>query len=318
MTATLDPTRADPADVGRVLVDQVAGVVLGKRGTITLAVAAMLAGGHVLLEDLPGVGKTSLAKALAASIGGAVGRVQGTADLLPADITGFSVFNPTTGEWLFRPGPIFNQVVLFDEINRATPRAQSALLEAMAEGQVTADGVARVLSAPFFVIATQNPRTDAGTFPLSAGQRDRFAVVLTLGMPDRASERDIVSGIGGLDAVAGLRPVVDRAQLGAAVAAVAAVHAAEPLIDYVVDVAEATRRHPDVSVGLSPRGAQVLLRVAKSFACLAGRHFVLPDDVKAVAPWVIAHRLELRSAVSLGRATQVASEALASVVVPVP
>lgn len=300
------------------LVDQVATVVLGKRGVITLAVAALLSGGHVLLEDLPGVGKTSLAKALAASIGGEVGRVQGTADLLPADITGFSIFNPATGDWLFRAGPIFNQVVLFDEINRATPRAQSALLEAMAEGQVTVDGVARQLSSPFFVIATQNPQTDAGTFPLSAGQRDRFSVVLTLGMPDRSAERDIVAGVGGLDAIVGLQPVVTASELAGAIASVAEVHAAEPLVNYVVDVAEASRRHVEVTVGLSPRGAQVLLRVAKAFACLNGRHFVLPDDVKAVAPWVIAHRLELRSETSLIRATQVALDVLASVAIPVP
>lgn len=312
----------DPAIFGTALIDQVATVLLGKRASVTLAVSALFAGGHVLVEDLPGVGKTSLAKALAASIGGSAGRIQGTADLMASDITGFSIFNPASGDWVFRRGPIFNDVVLFDEINRATPRAQSALLEAMAERQVTVDGEVRPLAPQLFVIATQNPQTDAGTFPLSAGQRDRFALVLSLGLPDRDVERDVVAGIGGLDAVDALRPVFAPADLRAIVAEVKATHVAGPLVDYVVDVAIATRRHPDIATGLSPRGSQVLLAVAKAYARLGGRTFVLPDDVKAVAVPVIAHRLEFRAAragfTSVAHAAAVTVDILASVPVPVP
>ena len=192
-----------------------------------MTVAAVLAGGHVLIEDLPGVGKTSLAKAMAASIGGSVGRVQGTPDLLPADITGFSVFNPASGEWTFRPGPIFHNVVLVDEVNRATPRAQSALLEAMAEGQVTVDGVVRPLPEAFCVLATQNPLSDAGTFPLSAGQRDRFSVVVSLGLPAREAERAVVLGQGGTAALAQLQTVAGPEQLAARRAELEGLHAAD-------------------------------------------------------------------------------------------
>ena len=311
----------NPTAVGRALVDAVSSALLGKAEAVTLAVAALLAGGHVLVEDQPGVGKTSLAKALAASIGGSVGRIQGTPDLLPADITGFSIYHPGSGEWLFRAGPIFNDVVLFDEINRATPRAQSALLEAMAEAQATVDGVPRRLSESLFVIATQNPQNDVGTFPLSAGQRDRFAVVLALGLPEREVEREIVTGIGGLAAAEALSAVVDRATLLRAVQAVAAVHAAPPLVDYVLDLAAASRRDPRL-VGLSPRGSRVLLRVAQAYAVLAGRSFVVPDDVQAVALAVLAHRLEsgvggtALSGMDSGRERALA--VLASVAVPVP
>jgi MoxR-like ATPase len=253
---------ASPAiDVARALVDNVASVVLGKRDEIALVVAGLLAGGHVLLEDVPGVGKTLLAKSLARSVAGTIGRVQGTADLMPADITGVTVYDRDRRTWEFHPGPVFHNVVLVDEINRATPRAQSALLEAMGEGQVTVDGTPHALPIPFFVIATQNPYGDVGTFPLVEGQCDR------------------------------LQPVVTGEGLVRAIAAVRATYAAPAIADYVLDVVAATRNDGDLDHGASPRAARTLLDVARAFAAVAGRDFVTPDDVKAVAVAVLAHRV---------------------------
>ena len=307
-----------PGALGRALAAQVDTVVLDGGGAVRLTVAAVLAGGHVLIEDVPGVGKTSLAKALATSIGGAVGRVQGTPDLLPSDITGFSVFNPGSGEWTFRPGPIFHHVVLVDEVNRATPRAQSALLEAMAEGQVTVDGVVRPLPAPFCVLATQNPQSDVGTFPLSAGQRDRFAVVVSLGLPAREAERAVVLGEGGPAALAQLRPVAGPAQLAAAAVELENLHVAPPVIDYVLDVVHAARHHPEATAGISPRGSQVLFRVARALAALDGRGYVIPEDVKAAAPAVLAHRLDVGGTGSVAAGRRVVAQVIDSVPVPVP
>jgi MoxR-like ATPase len=256
-----------------------------------MVVAGLLGGGHVLIEDVPGVGKTLLAKSLARSIGGTAGRVQGTSDLLPADITGVTIFDRDSRQWEFRPGPVFHNVVLVDEINRATPRAQSALLEAMGEGQVTVDGEAHRLPTPFFVIATQNPYGDVGTFPLVEGQADRFAMVVSLGLPGRDAERAVLQGDGGPTTLEGLRPVVDGPGLLAAMAEVEALHLAPAIADYVLDIVEATRNNPQVQHGASPRAARTLVQMARAHATIAARDYVAPDDVKTVAIPVLAHRL---------------------------
>jgi MoxR-like ATPase len=266
-----------------------ASVVLGGPDALELTVAAAIAGGHVLVEDVPGVGKTLLGKALAAAVGGTFGRVQGTADLLPTDVTGVSVYQEGTGTWLFRPGPVFHHVVLVDELNRATPRAQSALLEAMAEGQVTVDGAARPLPRPFVVLATQNPG-GPGTFPLVEGQLDRFAVSVSLGLPPRDAERALLAGDGGVPALEHLAAVTTPAGLAAARDGVAAVHVAAPVVDYLLDVVGAVRA---VHGGTrpSPRASQALLGVAQALACLDGRAYTTPEDVQRAAPAVLAHRV---------------------------
>ena len=302
--------------MARAIVDNVASVVLGKRDEIVLVTAGLLAGGHVLLEDVPGVGKTLLAKSLAASVGGTAGRIQGTADLMPADITGVTVYDRGRGEWEFHAGPVFHNVVLVDEINRATPRAQSALLEAMAEGQVTVDGTAHPLPDPFFVIATQNPYGDVGTFPLVEGQSDRFALVVTLGLPGREAERAVLRGDGGPSALDRLKPVVDGREVTAAIAEVDGAHVAPTVADYVLDVVEATRSHPDLDHGASPRAARTLLQVAKAYAVVAGRDFVAPDDVKAVAVSVLAHRLGAVARRSTDASRRLMGDLLSTVAVP--
>jgi MoxR-like ATPase len=304
------------AEVASSLRAALSGSLVGKSDVVELTVAAVLAGGHVLVEDTPGVGKTLLAKTLARAIGGSVGRIQGTADLLPTDITGVTVFDQSTGAWKFRPGPVFANVVLFDEINRATPRAQSALLEAMAERQVTADGTTYRVPDPFIVIATQNPLGDAGTFPLGEGQRDRFALRLTIGLPDVATERALLLGEGGEPELARLQPVTSPAQLAAAQADVARVHLAGPVADYLLAVVTALRTNPAVAHGPSPRASLVLARVARSLAVLGGRTFVSPDDVQRAAGPVLGHRLSGPVGRS-GGGVDVIAEAIARVTVPV-
>jgi MoxR-like ATPase len=316
MTIPLPTSSPGPSAVAAAIVDAVSRVVLGKEEPIRTVVAALLAGGHVLVEDVPGVGKTMLAKSVARCIGGQAGRVQGTADLLPSDVTGVTVLDQASGQWRFRPGPIFNNVVLVDEINRATPRAQSALLEAMSEGQTTVDGVDHQLPRPFFVVATQNPFDGVGTFPLLEGQCDRFAVVVALGLPDRDTERVLIGGGGGAKELALLQPVVDADGMCRAVAEVEGTHVEPVVADYLLDLVAATRAHPRLDRGASPRASQVLLRVAKAHAVLAGRDFVAPDDVKAVASPVLAHRLRLPSGQDAEAARHVVADVLSSVASP--
>lgn len=288
-------------DVGRAIAANIARVVLGADDAVALTVAACLAGGHVLVEDRPGVGKTLLAKALAGSIAGSFARVQGTADVLPSDLTGVAVYHLATDEWRFRPGPLFHNVVLVDEINRATPRAQSALLEAMAERHVTVDGATYALPDPFMVVATQNPYGDVGTFPLVAGQLDRFAVRVAVGSMRREDERHLLLGAGGEPALVDLAAVVSADQLRAARAAVAAAHVTAPVADYLLDLLAELRSAPQVRNGPSPRAATMVLRTAAAAAALDGRTFVTPDDVRSVAEPTLAHRLDAPDAHELVR-----------------
>ncbi|WP_407062760.1 AAA family ATPase [Cognatilysobacter tabacisoli] len=270
---------------------QVNGLVLGKAHEVRLAFVALLSGGHLLIEDLPGLGKTTLAHALAATLGLDFQRVQFTSDLLPADVVGVSVFDPQARRFEFHPGPIFTHVLLADEINRAPPRTQSALLEAMAEHQVTVDGTTHLLPDPFFVIATQNPVDLSGTYPLPDSQLDRFLLRLALGYPSEAAERDLLAGADRRDLIAQTLPILGADDVIAARRAVNAVHASDALIAYVQALLARSRRHAGVRVGLSPRAGLALLRAARAYALLLGRSHVVPEDVQALFVPVASHRL---------------------------
>jgi MoxR-like ATPase len=273
------------------LVDQISTIVVGKRPQVEDSVACLLAGGHLLIEDVPGVGKTTLAHTLASCLGLEFRRVQFTADLMPSDLIGVSVYERARESFVFHPGPVFAQVLLADEINRAGPKTQSALLEAMEEHQVTLDNETRPLPSPFFVIATQNPSDQLGTYPLPESQLDRFLLRITLGYPDRASERQLLSGGDRRHAATRLAPVMTPTELLAAQQEVLAVRANDALLDYLQALIGATRSGQWFTEGLSPRAGIAVLRAAKARALMAGRDYVAPDDVQAILPQAVAHRL---------------------------
>lgn len=311
-------TARSPQVVAGVLRAAVGSTVRGKAATVDLAIATLLSGGHLLVEDLPGTGKTLLAKSIAAAIGGRFGRVQCTPDLLPTDITGTSVFRPDTAEWQFRAGPVFANVVLVDEVNRASPRTQAALLEPMEEHQVTVDGSTWPLPVPFFCIATQNPFGQVGTFPLPESQLDRFAVALSMGLPDRDAEREILTGAGGTDVLPALSPVTSPEEVAAVVAATAGLHCDPRVIEYVLDLTTATRTDARLSQGASPRASAGLVHLARGHAAVQGRDYVTPDDVQAVVVPAYAHRVMVAGRVDTAAAREVLAWLVTQVPVPRP
>ncbi|HLF05145.1 MAG TPA: MoxR family ATPase [Dehalococcoidia bacterium] len=304
--------------VARRIVDNVAQVIVGKTLVVEQALAALIAQGHVLVEDVPGVGKTTLAKSLAASVGCSFKRIQFTPDLLPSDVTGISVYNQRTSEFQFRPGPIMAQVVLADEINRATPKTQSALLEAMEERQVTVDGVTHQLQLPFMVMATQNPIEYEGTFPLPEAQLDRFLLRISLGYPDFNEEMDIIERQEQVNPMDSLRSVATPQQVLELQETARSVYVDRLVRQYIVTLVEATRRHRDVSLGASPRASLGLFRAARALALLRDRDYVVPDDIKFLAPSVMAHRLILSPSARMRgvKATDVVTSLLNEVAVP--
>lgn len=271
--------------------ENVGQVIIGKRNEVRLAILGLLCRGHILLEDIPGVGKTMMAKSLARALGCTFSRIQFTPDMLPSDITGVSIYNPKMREFEFRPGPIMAQIILADEINRATPKTQSALLEAMEEGQVTVDGATYSLSHPFMIMATQNPIEYEGTFPLPEAQLDRFLIRLQIGYPKPAEELAILSAQQYRHPIQNLRQVVSLQELLSAQQLVKEVYAAKEVKQYIVNLITASRRHPDVYLGSSPRGSLALFRTSQARAAMAGRDYVIPDDVKALAEVTLAHRI---------------------------
>jgi MoxR-like ATPase len=289
------PSRSASVELVQQIAERIAHsvgqVIIGKRNEVRLTVLGLLCQGHILIEDIPGVGKTMMARALARSIGCTFSRIQFTPDMLPSDVTGVSMFNPKTSEFEYRPGPIMAQIVLADEINRATPKTQAALLEAMEERQVTVDGVSYALQEPFLILATQNPIEYEGTFPLPEAQLDRFMLRIHLGYPGAAEEKAVLTAQQFEHPIQSAFQVVTAAELVAAQRAVRDVYAAEEIKDYIVTLVNASRQHPDVYLGSSPRGSLALFRCAQARAAMAGRDYVVPDDVKALAEVTLAHRV---------------------------
>jgi MoxR-like ATPase len=309
---------AEVATTAKKIISNVENVIVGKRSQIVLSLVSWFCEGHILLEDVPGVAKTILARALAASVGCSFKRIQCTPDLLPTDVTGASIFNPRTTDFEFRPGPIFAQIVLADEINRATPRTQSALLEAMAESRVTVDGVTHVLERPFLVIGTQNPVDHEGTFPLPEAQLDRFLVRFGLGYPSMDQELKMLELLEHSHPLDKLESVVTAGDLASCQRAVREVHVDEKVRRYLMQIVHETRSHDDLSLGASPRASLALFRTGQAMAAILGRNFVLPDDVKRVAPAVLTHRLIVRPESRLRKVTAAAivDEILSEIPVP--
>ncbi len=293
MNSESPPGRLTPAEVAESLIDNISRVIVGKRDAIRLAIIALLADGHLLIEDVPGVAKTMLARSLALSIGAGFRRIQCTPDLLPSDITGVSIFNQKTAEFEYSPGPVMTNIVLADEINRAPPRTQSAMLEAMGERQVTVDGVTRALAPPFFVIATQNPIEYEGTFPLPEAQLDRFLLRITIGYPSTESEGEMLRRLQLSHPVDRVQQVISTEEVLAAQRRVREIYVHEKVRDYVVRLVQATRAHADVALGASPRGSLALLRSSQARAACDGLSFVLPDHPKAMLESALSHRLIL-------------------------
>ena len=292
-------------------------VLVGEERAASLLLTALIAGGHVLIEDVPGMGKTVLARSLAKSVDAAFGRVQFTPDLLPSDVTGLNFFDRKAGDFVFSPGPVFCSILLADEINRATPRTQSALLECMAEGQVTVDGVTRRLEPPFFVIATQNPVETLGTYPLPEAQLDRFLLRISMDMPTKAQERQILERFQDSEPLESLAPVCSKEQIVELQAAARKVYIHPVLLDYMVDLAHASRQMRGVELGVSPRGTLALMRASQAKALVEGRQFVTPEDIKEVGVPVIAHRLAVSGMAGSSQAQkEAAASLLSSVALP--
>jgi len=308
----------DVASIAQRISENIQKVILGKKDEIELAILALLSKGHILLEDVPGVGKTVLAKSLAASLGCSFKRIQFTPDLLPSDVIGVSIYNQKTGEFEYRPGPIIAQVVLADEINRATPKTQSALLEAMEEKQVTVDGVTHSLPEPFLVIATENPIEYEGTFPLPEAQLDRFLIRMAIGYPDKSDEISVLESQHIRHPLEEISQVVSPADILEAQEAVKSVYVDRLISEYIVNITSATREHPDVYLGASPRGSLGIYRVAQARAAISGRDYVIPDDVKSVVLPVLSHRIILNPSARMREVTteSVISNVLESVTVP--
>ena len=308
----------DVTGIAKKIIKNVEQVIVGKRQQLILSLASWFSEGHILLEDVPGVAKTMLARALSGSVGCSFKRIQCTPDLLPTDVTGASVFNPQTTEFEFRSGPIFAQLVLADEINRATPRTQSALLEAMGEGSVTVDGVTHELNPPFLVIATQNPIDHEGTFPLPEAQLDRFLMRFQLGYPSMEEELVMLDRLKGSHPVHHIQPVISAQEVVACQKAVREVHVDEKVQQYILQIVQDTRDHEDISLGGRPRASIALMRSAQAMAALRGRDFVLPDDIKTVVKPILGHRLILKPESRLRRVTaaEIIDEIVNSIAVP--
>ncbi len=299
--------------------DNIQQVMVGKTDVIELMMVSMLCSGHVLLEDMPGLGKTVMAKSLAKSVNGTFHRIQFTPDLLPSDVSGINFFNQKSGDFQFRKGPVFCHILLADEINRATPRTQSSLLEAMEEGQVTIDGETHLLEAPFMVIATQNPIESQGTFPLPEAQLDRFFMKIKMGYPDVLEELEIMKRASMSPPIEHLEAVADIEMLREAQKAAKSVIVSEGVLAYIVELVQLTRKHPHITVGASPRGSIALMKAARAYALLQGRDYVKPDDVRYLAPFVLGHRMVLDGAYMMtGEETgEFMSNLLSDVAVPV-